>query len=132
MTLPTPAWNNDEQLHLGVSWYPELWPEEEWTKDVVRMREVGFTMVRLFEFAWKRFEPAENEFDFDCARGGEGVLCCPRVDAGGRPSALGLVNTRKEAPKIAIKGEGTDLLSGAPCSGEVRLAPLQVRLVRYA
>lgn len=68
MTLPTPAWNNDEQLHLGVSWYPELWPEEEWPKDVARMQEVGFTMVRLFEFAWKRFEPTEDQFDFAWAR----------------------------------------------------------------
>jgi beta-galactosidase GanA len=57
-----------DPLHLGASWYPEMWPPEEWPKDVARMREVGFTLVRLFEFAWKRFEPREGEYDFAWAR----------------------------------------------------------------
>lgn len=57
----------DEQIHLGASWYPEMWQPEEWPKDIARMREVGFTLVRLFEFAWKRFEPREGEFEFDWA-----------------------------------------------------------------
>ncbi|MGC9449997.1 MAG: beta-galactosidase [Oceanipulchritudo sp.] len=58
----------DDQFHLGASWYPEMWPPEEWPKDIARMREVGFTLIRLFEFAWKRFEPREGEFDFAWAR----------------------------------------------------------------
>lgn len=57
----------DERVHLGVSWYPEMWPESEWPKDIEKMREAGFTLVRLFEFAWKRFEPAEGTYDFDWA-----------------------------------------------------------------
>lgn len=32
------------------------------------MREVNISLVRLFEFAWKRFEPREGEFDFSWAR----------------------------------------------------------------
>ncbi|MFP4260271.1 MAG: beta-galactosidase [Opitutales bacterium] len=63
--------NNDDEpvraLHLGASWYPEMWPEEEWPKDIARMKEVGFTLVRLFEFAWKRFEPSEGCDEFDWA-----------------------------------------------------------------
>ena len=58
---------NDSQIHYGVSWYPEMWPDEEWPTDVSKMKEVGFTIVRLFEFAWKRFEPREGEYDFDWA-----------------------------------------------------------------
>jgi beta-galactosidase GanA len=59
--------NNDNTIHLGASWYPEMWPEDEWPKDIARMQEVGFTLIRLFEFAWKRFEPQEGHYDFDWA-----------------------------------------------------------------
>jgi beta-galactosidase GanA len=55
------------QLPLGASWYPELWPEDQWALDVVRMKDVGVTVVRLFEYAWHRFEPREWEYDFDWA-----------------------------------------------------------------
>lgn len=61
------ALQNDQQLYLGASWYPEMWPESEWPKDIARMGEVGFKLVRLFEFAWKRFEPQEGVYDFDWA-----------------------------------------------------------------
>lgn len=58
----------DTHLHIGASWYPEMWPAEEWPKDISRMKEIGFSLVRLFEFAWKRFEPGEGEYDFAWAR----------------------------------------------------------------
>ncbi|MFW5751633.1 MAG: beta-galactosidase [Planctomycetota bacterium] len=56
-----------EPIHIGASWYPECWSEAEWPADIERMREIGFTIVRLFEFAWHRFEPREGEYDFDWA-----------------------------------------------------------------
>jgi beta-galactosidase GanA len=59
--------NPDHRLHLGASWYPEMWPETEWPKDIARMNEVGFTMIRLFEFAWKKFEPQEGSYEFTWA-----------------------------------------------------------------
>lgn len=65
---PTPPVAPDDRLHLGASWYPEMWPEAEWAGDVARMQEVGFTLIRLFEFAWKRLEPQEGVFDFGWAR----------------------------------------------------------------
>lgn len=52
----------------GASWYPEMWPETEWPADLARMREIGFNIVRLFEFAWHRFEPEEGRYDFAWAR----------------------------------------------------------------
>ena len=58
---------HDDLLRIGASWYPELWLAEEWPKDVARMAELGFNMVRLFEFAWHRFEPREGAYDFDWA-----------------------------------------------------------------
>lgn len=56
-----------EKLWIGASWYPEMWPADEWPKDIARMKELGFNVVRLFEFAWHRFEPAEGRYDFDWA-----------------------------------------------------------------
>ncbi len=60
--------SQDSRIEYGVSWYPELWPEASWEEDVAKMAEVGFTLVRLFEFAWKRFEASEGSYDFSWAR----------------------------------------------------------------
>lgn len=58
---------SDDAMLIGASWYPEMWPEDEWPMDIARMREIGFNMVRLFEFAWHRFEPREGEYDLGWA-----------------------------------------------------------------
>lgn len=50
---------------LGVCYYPEQWPEDWWTEDARRMREAGITYVRIGEFAWSRYEPQRNAFDWD-------------------------------------------------------------------
>ena len=52
------------KLHLGAAYYPEHWPEARWPEDIRLMREAGFTVARLGEFAWSSFEPTENEFHF--------------------------------------------------------------------
>src|SRR4051794_39282351 len=54
-------------IHIGAAWQPEIWPEDQWAPDVARMKEVGVNCVRLFDFAWHRFEPREWEFDFEWA-----------------------------------------------------------------
>ncbi len=53
-----------EQFELGACYYPEHWPESMWEDDYRRMRELGFTIIRMGEFAWSIFEPAEGEFQF--------------------------------------------------------------------
>ena len=58
----------NDTLRIGASWYPEMWPQTEWARDIARMRELGFNVVRLFEFAWHRFEPREGQYDFDWAQ----------------------------------------------------------------
>lgn len=50
---------------LGTAWYPEHWPADRWERDLQLMREAGFNMVHLAEFAWSRLEPEEGHFDFD-------------------------------------------------------------------
>lgn len=49
---------------FGACYYPEHWPEERWETDARMMREAGFNMVRVAEFAWSKFERREGEYDF--------------------------------------------------------------------
>lgn len=53
-----------EKLTLGVCYYPEHWSEELWEDDFRRMKEAGFTYVRMGEFAWTIFEPEEGVYSF--------------------------------------------------------------------
>ncbi|MBN8631350.1 MAG: beta-galactosidase [Rhodobacterales bacterium] len=49
---------------LGVCYYPEHWPEAQWTKDAARMAALGLTWVRIGEFAWTRMEPEPGRYDW--------------------------------------------------------------------
>jgi len=53
---------------LGVTYYPEHWPEERWETDARLMRDAGIRRVRMGEFAWHRMEPVEGQFEFDWLR----------------------------------------------------------------
>jgi len=55
----------DGKFLLGSSYYPEQWPEENWEDDFKRMKETGFNVVRMGEFAWTHFEPEPGHFNFD-------------------------------------------------------------------
>ena len=49
---------------LGVCYYPEHWPEANWTDDAERMRALGIRYVRIGEFAWSRIEPGPGRYDW--------------------------------------------------------------------
>lgn len=55
---------SSQKLHLGAAYYPEHWPEDRWLEDIYLMKDAGFTVVRMGEFAWSSFEPSEGEFHF--------------------------------------------------------------------
>ncbi len=57
--------SNPSRFYIGSAYYPEQWPEENWQKDIALMREAGFNVVRLGEFAWSTIEPEAGKFDFD-------------------------------------------------------------------
>ncbi|QMU58574.1 MAG: beta-galactosidase [Boseongicola sp.] len=50
---------------LGVCYYPEHWPEEDWAEDARRMAETGLTWVRIGEFAWSRMEPSPGKLELE-------------------------------------------------------------------
>lgn len=52
-------------MRIGVDYYPEHWDRGLWTEDADLMQKTGVKLVRLGEFAWCRFEPQENVFDFE-------------------------------------------------------------------
>jgi beta-galactosidase len=62
-TMPYPQ--GVPPILLGVSWYPEQWPESRWDDDLSLMEAAHIHMVRVGEFAWSRIEPAEGTFDLD-------------------------------------------------------------------
>ena len=52
-------------LWLGVSWYPEQWPESQWDADLTLMQKSGVRFVRMAEFAWDSMEPAEGDYRWE-------------------------------------------------------------------
>ncbi len=50
---------------LGVCYYPEHWNPDSWQTDADTMVRAGISWVRIGEFAWSRFEPQENHFDWN-------------------------------------------------------------------
>ncbi len=50
---------------FGCSYYPEMWNPDLWLRDLKQMKELGIDLVRMGEFAWGKFEPADGEFRFD-------------------------------------------------------------------
>lgn len=71
-------------MRLGVCYYPEHWPPEQWHDDARRMAALGLTRVRIAEFAWSRIEPLPGQFDWTwldravetLADAGLGVILC--------------------------------------------------------
>jgi beta-galactosidase len=73
-------------MRIGVYYYPEAWPAEQWPRDIANMKQMGLEFVHMGEFAWAFMEPQEGRFDFDwlernvqlCAdQGLKVVLCTP-------------------------------------------------------
>ncbi len=50
---------------LGVCYYPEHWPEDQWATDAAQMVATGLTWVRIGEFGWSRMEPTPGTFTWE-------------------------------------------------------------------
>jgi beta-galactosidase len=51
-------------MKIGVYYYPEHWPQQQWDRDFAKMEQMGFEFVHMAEFAWAFMEPEERRFDF--------------------------------------------------------------------
>lgn len=51
-------------MYIGADYYPEHWERERWAIDAKMMKEAGFNVVRMAEFAWIKMEPTEGEYEF--------------------------------------------------------------------
>ncbi len=61
-------------MHVGAAYYPEHWPEERWEIDARLMRDAGFTVARMGEFAWCRLEPRRERYRFEWLQRAVSVL----------------------------------------------------------
>lgn len=51
-------------MKVGVFYYPEQWPEEQWERDFNNIAGFGFEFTHFAEFSWTFLEPEEGRFDF--------------------------------------------------------------------
>jgi beta-galactosidase len=75
-----------DMMTIGVYYYPEAWPREQWARDFANIKKLDMEFVHMGEFAWAFMEPEEGRFDFawldECVRlaqqnGLKVVLCTP-------------------------------------------------------
>jgi beta-galactosidase len=73
-------------MRIGVYYYPEAWPRDQWPRDIANIKKLGLEFVHMGEFAWAFDEPEEGKYDFTwldravklCAdQGLKVVLCTP-------------------------------------------------------
>src|SRR5215831_3682797 len=82
-TAPFPQ---SDLMRIGVYYYPEAWPSNQWARDISNIKKLNLEFVHMGEFAWAFMEPEEGRYDFDwlernvqlCAEQGlKVVLCTP-------------------------------------------------------
>lgn len=54
-----------DMLTIGVYYYPEAWPESQWSRDISNIHKLGMEFVHMGEFAWYFMEPEEGNYQFD-------------------------------------------------------------------
>lgn len=73
-------------LNFRTAYYPDHWPESEWSSDLDLIVRAGISTVRFGEFSWSWFESAPGRFDFRAydrfvelaaSKGLRLVLCTP-------------------------------------------------------
>ncbi|MFL6275329.1 MAG: beta-galactosidase [Blastocatellia bacterium] len=64
MESPAHFFPAKDLMPVGVYYYPEHWPREQWERDFAKIETMGFEFVHMGEFAWAMMEPEEGRFDF--------------------------------------------------------------------
>ncbi len=51
-------------MKIGVYYYPEQWPREQWARDFKNISGYGFEFTHFAEFSWTFLEPEEGVYEF--------------------------------------------------------------------
>src|SRR5450756_3203183 len=62
---PSPFFQDRDLTRIGVYYYPEAWPSNQWGRDIANIKKLGLEFVHMGEFAWAFMEPEEGKFSFD-------------------------------------------------------------------
>lgn len=92
-------------MRLGVCYYPEQWPEERWATDAAMMADLDLDLVRIGEFAWSRYEPARDRFEWGWLDRAIEMLAAAGLKVVlGTPTATPTVWLARERPEILSVG----------------------------
>lgn len=58
-------WPGAGQLFVGTNYQSVDRSREQVTRDIARMKQAGFKVVRMGDLSWDYFEPAEGRFEFE-------------------------------------------------------------------
>jgi len=102
-------------MYFGAAYYPEHRDPVKWDYDLDLMAAAGVNALRVGEFAWTRFEPAEGQYEFSWMDGfaaqararGIQLLMCPPL----RTAPAWLV--AKDRGILIIDAEGRQLEFGS-------------------
>ena len=105
------------KLWYGAAYYPEVWyfSDKVIEQDIRYMKEGGFNLMRMAEFAWSTMEPRDGQFEFDqfyetvdklYKNGIYTIMCTPSCTP---PSWL----TLHYEETLALGGDGRRLQHGA-------------------
>lgn len=115
-------------MYVGVAYYPEHWDHKRWATDARLMRDAGFNLVRMAEFAWVKMEPSEGKFDFAWLDEALSILADHGISAilGTPTESMPAWVARKYPEVVAMDKLGNRLPYGArrdncPTSGSYRL-----------
>lgn len=61
---PKSFFSKPDLMQIGVYYYPEQWPREQWERDLKNIKKLGFEFTHFAEFAWTFMEPEEGKYDF--------------------------------------------------------------------
>lgn len=54
----------EDLMKIGVFYYPEQWPRDQWERDLNNIAGFGFEFTHFAEFSWTLLEPAEDSYEF--------------------------------------------------------------------
>jgi len=134
MTKPNADLNSTPaaRLQFGASYYPEHWPEARWPEDIRLMREAGFSVVRMAEFAWSTMQPAAGKYDFDWLERAIGLLAAEGiVTVLGTPTATPPAWLVQQYPDmLAVDESGRRVQFGNRCHYCVNSAEFHAAVLR--